>query len=242
LSDGCLSMRVLAGTLTVLSVLTASGARPYAQTQAVRSSNCSFSDGPAERMSPAAAAETNAGRISEAVRLDKRIVNKMPHPERQVPSFESLIRQSDAIVVGSVIECTGVDAKFRVDTIYRISVEDVLKGSVLPRDVILVQFPGGRLDYPGGSAETRVTDFTPPQVKDRLTVFLRRQVGASNEAPGFSLSVGQWSSFRLPERGGLVEPSYKWSPEGGDTVVSLARRMTTSDFLQKLRELLKKSP
>ena len=71
---------------------------------------------------------TTPGAVTEA---SGRIV-RLPLPESNVTRLDGLVRNADTVIVGVARDCTAVERGRQINTVYMLSIETSIKGTLQP--------------------------------------------------------------------------------------------------------------
>jgi hypothetical protein len=205
----------------------------YALTATRQQDGCAVPNRPQTILSSDKQALVDQGHLTDVAAEEGHVVTRLGRGESVPTTFEGLARRSDEVIVGAVVACRPIDAKSRIDTIYTIATESVLRGASPEHSEVQVEFPGGYLRLPNGAdVETSVPNFQPPLTGQRLVVFLGRQPEISTVRV---LTAGVWSSFVLT--GDKVEPSFRGLQ--GDNVATKSRRYAPDAFVEMIRAVVR---
>lgn len=171
-----------------------------------------------------------------------------PNPEAVVADLESFAKQSDAVVIGDVIanECHMALNERYITTDYRVRVIESLLGPHATGDEIILSVPGGRLQFPDGTAaQMEVKQFASPLNGDRLVVFGHQVkstvlTGAMNEWAGrdviYSPVMSTLSVISLSN-----DDSIQFRGRLTDPVVKAYHNKPVAGFLHDLRKAVKEA-
>jgi hypothetical protein len=170
-----------------------------------------------------------------------------PNPDVVVADLGAFAKQSDIVVIGEVIanECHLAKNEKYITTDYRVRVLDSLLGIHKTGDEIVVSMPGGRVQFPDGTAaQMEVKQFASPLNGDRLVVFGRQVkstivTGAMTQWAGRSpiyAPVSTLSVISLPSDG-----SIQFRGRLTDPVVKAHQNKPAAAFLHDLRKAVKEA-
>jgi len=120
-------------------------------------------------------------------------------------------------------------------TEYEIVVQDTIKGDVIPGSVIIVNLPGGRVDFEDGtSAELKTPNFEHVKPGNTYTLFLTEV----EKSPGqFTLSGGPQGLVEFASDG-----SVKSHGRQTDPITEQTKGKSKQSFLQDARDSAAKWP
>ena len=161
------------------------------------------------RLAPPTASSKDPRTLEEKAKRGggKLIANLDFNKGAQQPSLTKMVATSEAIVVATTDSnvCRLSEDGKVIRTLYRVHVEDVLKGHLQPGGNITVSLPGGKVGFPDGStAEVQTMWFKKMVNHKRYLLFL---TGKPN-AVTFNTTGGPQGVFEVPADGtGLVSHS-----------------------------------
>lgn len=161
--------------------------------------------------------------------------------------LKDLARESDAVIVGLAVSnrCRLTSDQKSIETVYRIRVEDKLKGPLHQGEEASVALPGGQVSFPDGVlARINMPDFPLIANGRRFVMFLSRRIindGSreqktdENSAPVFVVTGGVRGLFELLPEGKVV-------PRGrlGIHIVGKYRNLGHKDFAEKVQDATEK--
>jgi hypothetical protein len=197
--------------------------------------------GQEQRRAPVADASTveavRRGGLREAARLKGHYVASVNTSQWLKFDLESLTEKSAAIVIGKpTASASELNAEGDlINTEYRVTVEQPLKGDLSAGDVISVSVTGGVVVFEDGtSAEIQTPDFERMKTGKTYVLFLGRQNNAENV---FVLTGGPQGLFSLPEDGsGIKLHGHK------SDLVQKHKDQDAKDFLKEVKAAIKKHP
>jgi hypothetical protein len=177
------------------------------------------------------------GGLIEAARLKRHYVGRANTSQWLKFDLETLTKNSAGVVVGTPV---GHGSQLTpsgnlITTTYKIKVQQALKGSVPPSDMIDVVLPGGKVVFEDGtSAELLTPDLKQMESGKTYILFLstRKDVGG-----GFILTGGGQGLFELPKDKTGVKPHGHHSDS-----VQKHKNEAVEEFLEKVKAAVAKYP
>ncbi len=151
-------------------------------------------------------------------------------------SVAELFRRSPIVVIGKVMaqrahlaaDGQSVTTDIAVDT------QEVLRGPIVPGQVVRVSLPGGSHRFDDGIIVHQTTPgYQKPHTGGTYVLFLRESRPPLSDKTEYELAVGKQGQFELDFTGGRVIPGF----EGGelvDAIATRARKTPLAGFLVEL--------
>jgi hypothetical protein len=148
------------------------------------------------------------------------------------PGFETIVAESDAIIIGTVGSATPVltASDPGLDTDYKVTVDQLIwsrsSTGVQQGRVVVVRRPGGATTIDGHNVVVSEADFPSFQASEKYVLFLERVASASYFRPRY----GGQSAFRIT--GGSVRQAFLGFGDWNDTRGPLALAAFTDEVRQ----------